>query len=201
PGLDGYEVCRRLKSDQKTSHIPLVLLTARAAAEDKLAGLQAGADDYLIKPFRSDELLARVHNLIAVRKNLIASLGKKALLSPSELAVTPVDQAFLEKVRQVIEREMDNETFGVENLCTEMAMSERQFRRKLKALTGQVPNQVIRSMRLQRARQLLQQNTATIAEISFQVGFGSPAYFTKTFREEFGVLPSEIGSQSNLKDS
>ncbi|MFQ5605656.1 MAG: response regulator [bacterium] len=201
PNMDGYEVCRRLKSDQKTSHIPLVLLTARAAAEDKLAGLQAGADDYLIKPFRSDELLARVHNLIAVRKNLIASLGKKALLSPSELAVTPVDQAFLEKVRQVIEREMDNETFGVENLCTEMAMSERQFRRKLKALTGQVPNQVIRSMRLQRARQLLQQNTATIAEISFQVGFGSPAYFTKTFREEFGVLPSEIGSQSNLKDS
>ncbi len=199
PKVDGYEMCRLLKNDQKTSHIPLILLTARAAAEDKLTGLRAGADDYLIKPFRSDELLARVHNLIAVRKKLIASLGKRALLSPSELAVTPVDRVFLEKVREAIEREMGDETFGVETLCAQMAMSERQFRRKLKALTGQAPNQVIRSMRLQRARHLLQQNAATIAEISFIVGFGSPAYFTKSFREEFGVLPSEVGTENNVK--
>ncbi|MFQ5677356.1 MAG: response regulator, partial [bacterium] len=202
PKMDGYELCRDLKNDQKTSHIPIILLTARAAAEDKIIGLQAGADDYLIKPFRSDELLARVHNLIAVRKNLIASLGKKALLSPSELAVTPVDQTFLENIRQVIEREMGDESFGVETLCVEIAMSERQFRRKLKALTGQTPNQVIRSMRLERARQLLAQNAATIAEIAFQVGFGSPAYFTKSFREEFGILPSEVsqGKQALAKD-
>ncbi|MFQ5651430.1 MAG: two-component regulator propeller domain-containing protein [bacterium] len=193
PKMDGYELCRELKNDQKTSHIPIILLTARAAAEDKITGLQAGVDDYLIKPFQPEELLARVHNLIAVRKNLIATLGKKALLSPSELAVTPVDQAFLEKVREVIEREMGDETFGVETLCAEIALSERQFRRKLKALTGQTPNQVIRTMRLQRARQMLEQNAATIAEIAFLVGFGSPAYFTKMFREEFGRLPSEVG--------
>ncbi len=192
PKMDGYELCGVLKNDQKTSHIPIILLTARAAAEDKLAGLQAGADDYLIKPFQSDELLARVHNLIAVRRKLIASLDKRAVLSLSELTVTPIDQAFLENVRQVIEREMGDETFGVEALCAEIAMSERQFRRKLKALTGQTPSQVIRSMRLLRARQLLEQNSATIAEISYLVGFGSPAYFTKTFREEFGMLPSEV---------
>ncbi|MFQ5640588.1 MAG: two-component regulator propeller domain-containing protein, partial [bacterium] len=197
PKMDGYELCRELKNDQKTSHIPIILLTARAAAEDKITGLQAGVDDYLIKPFQPEELLARVHNLIAVRKNLIATLGKKALLSPSELAVTPVDQAFLEKVREVIEREMGDETFGVETLCAEIALSERQFRRKLKALTGQTPNQVIRTMRLQRARHLLQHNAATIAEIAFQVGFGSPAYFTKSFREEFGILPSEVMSENS----
>ncbi|RMF62890.1 MAG: response regulator, partial [Calditrichaeota bacterium] len=169
PKMEGCELCRVLKSDQKTSHIPIILLTARAAAKDKLGGLQAGADDYLIKPFRSDELLARVRNLIAVRKKLIASLGKKALLSPSELAVTPVDQAFLQKVREVIEHGMGDEAFGVETLCAEIAMSERQFRRKLKALTGQTPTQVIRSMRLRRARYLLEQNAATVAEIAFQV--------------------------------
>lgn len=193
PKLDGYALCRKLKNDTRTSHIPVILLTARAGVADKLTGLQVGADDYLIKPFRSDELLARVHNLIAVRRKLIATLGKKALFTPETLQVTPVDQAFLQRVRQVIEREMGDEAFGLETLCAEMAMSERQLRRKVKALLGHAPSQVIRGMRLQRARQLLEQGAGTVAEIAYQVGFSSPAYFTKSFREAFGVLPSEVG--------
>ena len=192
PEMDGFTVCRVLKNDEKSSHIPIVLLTSRADAEDKVSGLKTGADDYLVKPFDSDELRVRVANLIEVRRKLIAGLDKRGVLSSPVLNLPPLDKSFLEKVHEAIEKKMVDEKFGVDALCREMNMSERQFRRKLKSLTGQTPSQIVRSMRLQCARLLLDNNDLSIAEISFMVGFASPAYFTKTFREEFGVLPSEI---------
>ena len=192
PEMEGNTLCRILKNDEKTSHIPIILLTARAGSADKISGLQSGADDYLVKPFHSDELCARVNNLIEMRQKLIEGLDQKTFLTEMALEYTDLDKNFLHKIRKTVEEQMADENFGPNTLCRVMNMSERQLRRKLKSLTGQTPNQIIRSMRLEKARFLLQKKHASVAEVAFLVGFSSPAYFTKTFREEFGILPSHL---------
>jgi DNA-binding response OmpR family regulator len=193
PKMDGYEVCSHLKREEKTSHIPVILLTAKAALEDKIGGLETGADDYLVKPFDAGELLARVKNLIDLRRKLREKFGKELVaLRPDEVKVTPAEQVFLKKVMDVIEQRMANENFAVEDLASSVNMSYTQLHRKLKAVTDKTAAQFIRSMRLKRAMEMLSQNGGTVSEIAYTVGFGSPAYFTRCFQEEYGKTPSEV---------
>ena len=192
PKLDGYQLCEKLKTDEKTSHIPVILLTAKAGEEDKLSGLETGADDYLTKPFNSKELQVRVQNLIEQRRKLRARFRREGILQPRDIAVPSVEEAFLHKLMDIMEAELGDEDFGVEKLSAALRMGRRQLLRKIRSLTGQSPVEFIRSVRLQRAKQLLEKHAGTVSEIAFQVGFANLSHFTRRFREEFGVLPSEV---------
>ncbi|RME42563.1 MAG: DNA-binding response regulator, partial [Chloroflexi bacterium] len=192
PGQDGYALCAALKTDEKTSHIPVILLTARAGEEDTLTGLETGADDYLLKPFHAKELQVRVRNLIEQRRALRRRFLREGMMRPKEVTVTSLDDQFLQKVMTTIEARLADERFSVEELSHEVNMTPRHLHRKLRALTGKTPVQLIRFVRLSRARQLLEQRAGTVSEIAYQVGFSNLSYFARVFREEFGKLPSEI---------
>ena len=181
-----------MKEEEKPSHIPIILLTAKASLEDKMEGLETRADDYLTKPFIPKELKIKVTNLIASRKKLREKYKREAVLKPSDIAVNSVDEIFLNKIIKVVEEHMDDDQFSVEQLALAIGMSRSQLHRKLKALLDQAPTQFIRSFRLQRAHDLLKQNAATSSEIAYQVGFSSPSYFTKCFHEQYGYTPSDV---------
>jgi DNA-binding response OmpR family regulator len=198
PKKDGYEVSRTLKGDERTSHIPIILLTAKAGSEDKIGGLKTQADDYVTKPFIPDELLARVENLIESRKRLREKYKKESILKPAEIAENSIDEKFLNKLIEIVENQIGNEHFGVEQLSEEIGMSRSQLHRKLKALLDQGPNQFIRTFRLNRALDLLKQHAATTSEIAYRVGFSSPSYFTKCFQEHFGYVPSEVHKNPSI---
>lgn len=193
PVMDGFALAEKLKKDERTSHIPVILLTARAGQHHKLEGLESGADDYLTKPFDARELLVRIQNLINQRKLLRKKFAGEILLKPSEVAVNSADEVFLNKIMKAIEENMSEEEFGVEALAKEAAMSRSQLHRKLVALTGQSPSEILRNTRLLRAKELLQKRSASPSEVAFKVGFNSHAYFSKCFKEEFGVSPGEVG--------
>ena len=150
------------------------------------------ADDYITKPFVPRELLVRIENLVTSRMLLREKYAKAGVLKPKEITVNSVDENFLNRLIEIVERQMGDERFGVEQLGDDIGMSRSQLHRKLTALLGHGPNQFIRSFRLQRAHDLLKQNAATAAEIAYQVGFSSPAYFTKCFHEQFGYTPSKV---------
>ena len=190
PRLDGYGVCRALKLDARTSHIPLVLLTAKADLPSRLQGLDTGADAYLTKPFRREELLAQLRNLVLGRQQLQAAY-RRSLAEPAALRPPTMEEAFLARVRQAVEAALADETLGVEALASELALSRTQLHRKLKALTGQAPGDFIRLVRLNRAHALLAGGTATVAEVAYQVGYGNPANFSTSFSRHFGYAPSE----------
>lgn len=192
PVLDGFGMTERLKRDERTSHIPIILLTAKAGQQHKLEGLETGADDYLLKPFDSKELLTRIQNLINQRKLLRKKFAGDIMLKPSEVSVNSADENFLTKVMETIEANMHEDDFGVEQFAREVAMSRSQLHRKLVALTGQSPSEVLRNTRLLRAKELLQKRAATPSEVAFKVGFNSHTYFSKCFKEEFGISPSEV---------
>lgn len=193
PGMDGNALAAALKSDERTSHIPIILLTAKAGKEHKIEGLETGADDYLTKPFDSEELLVRVANLIRQRQQFRERLGRQILkLSPEKVEVSSIDQQFMEKIMALIEQHMQDETFSIEELGKEAGLSRSQLHRKIKALTDQSPSQFLRSLRLKRAHQLLEQQAATAAEIAYLTGFSSPAYFSKCFKDEYGISPTAV---------
>jgi DNA-binding response OmpR family regulator len=196
PEMDGYQLCRAIKTNEKTNHIPVILLTAKATTENKLEGLELGADDYLMKPFNPQELQVRVRNLIQIRKQLREKFSSEMLLRPAEVTVPSQQKVFLERVTAIIEKHLSEEEFSVETFAAEIGMSRSQLHRKLKALTNKGPNELIRSFRLQRAAELIRQDAGSLAEIAYQVGFGSQAYFTRSFGEEFGVSPSEYRKTS-----
>ncbi len=189
PKMDGYQLTGILKKDEKTCHIPIIMLTARAGLDDKIAGLETGADDYLLKPFSARELTVRVANLIDLRCQLRKRFKQQTVVKPEEITAIPMDQAFLEKVLGTIEQEMSEEVFDVNSLANSIGMSISQLNRKLRALIDQPAGHLLRSMRLQRAADLLKQNTGTVAEICYQVGFGDQANFTRAFKKQFGVAP------------
>lgn len=192
PEMDGMELCTALKQDVRTSHIPVILLTARASSDSKIEGLEIGADDYVTKPFDSKELLARVKNLIEQRKQLRKKFSAGVVLKPGEVAVTSIDDALLKKVMSAIEKNIGDENFSVEDLARVACLSQRHLGRKVHALTNLKPSELIQYVRLQRARDLLEKNAGSIAEIAYQVGFGSPSYFSSCFNERFGYPPSEV---------
>lgn len=192
PKKNGYEVCDTLKTDIRTSHIPVILLTARAAREEKIMGLKTGADAYLIKPFESQELNVRVQNLIHLRQQLRERFASAISLKPSEVVSTSLDKAFLEKAVKIVETNIQNEQFNIDILAQNLNMSKPNLNRKLQALLHQSSNQFIQSIRLQRAANLLRDQSGTIAEIAYQTGFSSTAYFVKCFKAHFGVTPGQF---------
>ncbi len=192
PEMDGVEFCRRLRGQEATSHIPIIMLTAKAQQEDKLEGLERGADAYLIKPFDAEELRLHVHNLLEQRRRWRERFSKEVSFRPQEVATTSADEAFLNKIVQVVEENMEEETFGVPALANAVGLSRSQLHRKLKALSGKSPSLVIREMRLQRARELLEKGAGNASEVAFMAGFNSLAYFSKCFKDAYGVSPSEI---------
>ena len=191
PEMNGFEFCESIKTDEKTSHIPVILLTARAGDESKLAGLETGADDYLTKPFNSMELKARVRNLIEQRRRLRSQRTESGQEAARHQDLRPIDRQFLERVDAVIESQIANEEFSVEMLGREVNMDRTQVHRKLRALINRSAGEHIQFIRMQRAAALLKTSADSIAEIAWQVGFSDPSYFSKCFRKQFGKSPKE----------
>lgn len=192
PGMDGFGVTEILKSNLKTSHVPIILLTAKTDMESKIEGLQYGADDYVTKPFNTRELVSRVENLIDGRRKLKEIHKQQFIMSPGEVKATSMEEEFLMKVRKVVDAHLDDESFSIEQLAEEVGMSRTQLHRKLRALTDQSASQFVRAYRLDYAKQLLEQHAGTVAEIAYKVGFGSPSYFTKCFTERFEISPKDV---------
>jgi signal transduction histidine kinase/ligand-binding sensor domain-containing protein/DNA-binding response OmpR family regulator len=190
PKMDGFELCNELKTDEKTSHIPIIMLTAKATSKDKIEGYETGADEYIMKPFDAAELKVRIKNLIEIRRKLQEKFSSEDFVIPKELS--SIDEEFMKRVLQVINEHISEEEFSIEELSKEAAMSRKHLHRKLKALSGKSPSQFIRSIKLSKARGLIKEKRGTISEISFMVGFRSPAYFNKCFKKEFGYSPGEL---------
>ncbi|WP_430965026.1 hybrid sensor histidine kinase/response regulator transcription factor [Spongiimicrobium sp. 2-473A-2-J] len=191
PKMDGIELCKKLKTDVHTSHIPVIMLTAKAGMENKMEGLETGADDYLTKPFDGKELLVRTKNLIEQRKKLRELFAnKKVHVDPKKVTVTSIDQNFLEQLLTLLEDNYSHGDFGVPQMQEALAMSKSQLHRKLKALTNEAPGELLRNFRLKRAAQLLAQKADTVTQIAYRVGFNDLSYFTKCFKELYGVVPS-----------
>ncbi len=186
PQKDGFELCATLKKDERTSHVPIILLTAKATQEDRLKGLKSGADAYLTKPFNKQELYIRLQQLVELRRNL-QKRYKYGLLS--QIAISP-DDRLITKIQTFVEDNLDNEQLDVSAICRHVGLSRMQVHRKLKALTQKTTTQFVRSVRMQHARQLLQKTDLQIAEIAFRVGYSDPSYFSRQFSEEFEYPPS-----------
>jgi signal transduction histidine kinase/CheY-like chemotaxis protein/AraC-like DNA-binding protein len=194
PRLDGFGFCKALKTDLRTNHIPVVMLTAKATLEDRLEGLALGADDYLAKPFSTDELQIRVKNLLQQRLVLQQKYSQTVLLAeslPMAEVVLSMDELFLEKALGVVEHNSADSSFDVEAFAEAMSMTSVQLRRKLKALTGQTVTVFVRNYRLEKAAELLRSRAGTVSDIAYRVGFESLPYFSKVFQERFGKAPSE----------
>jgi len=203
PEMDGITLCHQLKTDERTSHIPIILLTALASDEAKFRGLETGADDYLTKPFDNRELQIRIRNLIESRKQLRERYSRELHLGPKKVQVTSMDEKFLEKVMLAVETYMGDPDFSMEKFGQEVSLSRMQLHRKLKALTGESPGDFLRTMRLQRARRLLESKAGNVSEIAYEVGFNNLSYFSKCYREQFGIAPNETISSpvTNLSDN
>lgn len=191
PRANGIELCRKLKADDRTSHIPIIILTSKGKSDSRLEGLSTGADDYIQKPFDMKELLARVRNLIENRKRLREKFSSQILLRPKDTAVQSVDEKFLSRVLASVEDHIGDVQFSVDEFAREVGMSTAQLYRKLNALTGYTPNDFIRHMRLQRAADLMNGKAGNVAEVAYQAGFNNLSYFAKCFRDKFGKSPSE----------
>jgi signal transduction histidine kinase/CheY-like chemotaxis protein/methylphosphotriester-DNA--protein-cysteine methyltransferase len=197
PNKDGIQFCEDIKRNELTSHIPVILLTARTDNDSILEGLHIGADDYIPKPFDIDILEARMQNLIENRKALRKSFAGKLALRPKSPEVVSADDRFLKKVMDTIEKFIGDSSFTVESMSAEIGVSSIQLYRKLKALTDMTPNDFIRNMRLIRASDLLAKKAGNVAEVAYQTGFNNLSYFSKCFREKFGVPPSEFSKTVN----
>ncbi|MEM8967093.1 MAG: response regulator, partial [Bacteroidota bacterium] len=191
PEMDGVELTHRLKNDECTSHIPILMLTARDDTETKRAGFQTGADQYLTKPFDVEELLDRLQSLLKQRHLLREKYGREVTLRPQDITVNDHDAAFLERCLRLVEDHLSDTEFGVEQMQREIGMSRMQLHRKLKALTNQSATEFVRDIRLQKAAQMLEQNGTQVAEVAYDVGFNHLSYFAKSFKEKFGLSPSE----------
>lgn len=200
PVVNGIDLCRRIKNDARTSHIPVILLTARTADEQKIEGLEAGADDYITKPFSYEILELKIKRLIEMRESFQSSFNKKFEIKPGEIGITSLDEKFLKKALKIVEKNIGNTEFSVEKLGRELGVSRGHLYNKLMALTGTTPIGFIRVMRLKRAAQLLAKSQLSVSEIAFQVGFNDPKYFTKYFKDEFGVVPSEFAKNPKSID-
>jgi signal transduction histidine kinase/DNA-binding response OmpR family regulator len=190
PEVDGYELCRVLKSDIQTSHIPIILLTAKASEENILHGLKNGADDYITKPFSTKILSARIKNLIDIRSQLQQNFKREMTFQPVKISVSKIDREFLQDLQDVIKKNISEPEFNVEAMCKRLYMSNATLYRKIQALCGQTPTEFLRSFRLKRAMELLKSGFGSVTEVAFEVGFSSRAYFTKCFKEKFHQLPS-----------
>ena len=191
PKMDGFKLCEKLKTDERTSHIPVILLTAKAAKEDKLAGYETGADEYLMKPFETDELRARIKNLIEQRKRIQEYFRKQGLAGVDQQKITSVDKKFLQKCLDVINKHLSDSSFSVEMLAEELAISRSVLQRKIQSLTGETPGELIRRIRLNKAAELIKHRFGNLSEIALEVGYNNPAHFSEAFKKQFGITPSQ----------
>ena len=207
PFVDGFQLVKQLRCDEYTSHIPIIMLTAKADIESKMEGLQQGVDAYLEKPFYKEELLIRIKKLLEMRKNLQQYFLRKAGINnvitvdtiiEDAIAVNRVEDPFIKKVREAVEDNVTNADFTVEQLCKIVFMSHSQLHRKLDALTGCSPNKFIRVIRLNNARELLKNPAHSISTVAFNCGYNDPGYFTRVFKQEHGVTPQEWRVSNNL---
>lgn len=189
--IDGFEVCHSIKNNVHTSHIPVILLTAKNMPENELSGFNVGADDYIKKPFNPTILLARIKRLLESRKQLKEYYSRKVTLQPTNIEITSYDEAFLQKAMNYVEANLQNQNLTTESLGLELAMSHSTLYRKLKALTGLTINEFIRSIRIKRAAQLLETGEYSVSEAAFETGFSEVKYFRNYFKEQFGCPPSE----------
>jgi DNA-binding response OmpR family regulator len=199
PEVDGYELCETVKKNFKTSHIPIVLLTAKASEKSMVQGLETGADDYITKPFNTKILLTRIKNLIDLRRQLQEKIQRQMLLQPEEITVSSIDQKFLKKLQDIIEENLSDPDLNVEALSEKMDITRVTLNKKIQALSGEKANEFIRSYRLKRAVQLLKQNFGSVTDVAFEVGFSDHSYFTKCFREKFHQLPSALAAEDTGK--
>jgi AraC-like DNA-binding protein len=197
PRTDGLELCRSLKADELASHIPVIVVTTDVSEKLQIQALEAGADDYLIRPFTQTLLRARAENLLRSRRMLHEHFNHELALQPREVAATQADAHFLRRAIQTVEKHLPDFEFDVDLLAQRLALSRRQLFRKLKAVTGCTPHAFIRALRLKRAAQLLKQSALTVTEITYAVGFSDLKHFRTVFREQFGVLPGEYAAHSN----
>lgn len=195
PKMDGYELCRQLKTDERVSHIPVILLTARAESKDKIEGLETGADDYVMKPFVAEELLARIKNLIGQRRKLRERFSQEAGLLFSGMAPTSADNSFVGRIMEISLKHLSETKFNLEALAEEIGMSRMTLHRKIEGLFGQSPGAFVRTLRLKRGAELLKAKDKNISEIAYEVGFESPANFSAAFRRQFGMSPSKYCKQ------
>lgn len=191
PEKDGYQLCEEVKTNLKLSHIPVILLTAKGAIEDQLKGIKTGADDFIVKPFNTGLLKAKVKHLIASREQLIKKYSTEINLLSEEATINSVDRNFLKEVNQYIVEHLNDPDLSVEQVGEKMAISRSQLYRKIKALSGISVNEYIRSVRLETAKKYITSKQFSINEVVYKVGFSSPSYFSKCYKEHFGVLPSE----------
>ncbi|MDD7887835.1 two-component regulator propeller domain-containing protein [Flavivirga sp. 57AJ16] len=198
PVMDGVEMCNELKTNIKTSHIPVILLTAKTSQEAKKTGYQIGADAYITKPFDANILEIRVVNLLKSRKSLIDKFKKEIILQPKELTVTSADEMFLQKAIDILEQNLSNPEFGIANFIEDMGASRSVLYRKLKALTGQSISEFIKNIKLKRAAQLIKQTDMSISEIAFDLGFNDLKHFRKSFKKAFNTLPSQYRDSTSI---
>jgi len=191
PVMDGLAFCAKVKEEVSTSHIPVILLTARAREEQKAEGYEHGADSYLTKPFSAKVLLSRVENLLASRRKLNELVNAQSKESEIKAMLGDKDKTFYDRWKEVMEKHIPDSDISMDDLAGELGLGRVQLYRKLKALTGKAPNELLRSARLQRSRILLERTELTVSQITYEVGFTSPSYFTKCFKEEFGIGPTE----------
>lgn len=198
PDINGWELCTRIKSDLRFNHIPVVILTAKNGIDDRIASYDAGADGYIAKPFEMKVLFARVDNLIRSFKMRQAAFRKEEDVNLETLAYPSADKLFLQSIIESIEQHLEESEFDLEKLSEEMNMSKSTLYRKIKSMTGLTPLDFVRNIKMKRACMMLLARTQTISEVAYAVGFSNPKYFTKCFKEEFGVTPTEY-QQSHIK--
>ena len=191
PKMDGFELCRKVKQDIRISHIPIILLTAKACDENKYRGLEAGAEDYIAKPFNMEMLALKVSRIVERQKKTREQFKNKVDITTNEVEITSMDEKFVKKAIALVEANISSSEFLVEDLCREMGMSRVYFYKKILSLTDKTPSEFIRFIRLKRAAELLEKSQLFVNEVAFQVGFNDPKYFRKYFKVEFGISPND----------
>ncbi|WP_423147106.1 hybrid sensor histidine kinase/response regulator transcription factor [Rubrolithibacter danxiaensis] len=199
PEMDGIELCNKIRSDARTNHIPVILLTALAGEDQQLKGLETGANDYISKPFNFEILLSKIRNLLDQHRSMKKTYQKRVEAKPVDLQIASIDEKFIQNALQILEKNISNSEFTVEDLSRDLNMSRVALYKKMMGLTGKSPIEFIRSFRLKRAAQLLEESQLTVSEIAFKIGINNPKYFAKYFKAEFGLLPSAYASQKRME--
>jgi DNA-binding response OmpR family regulator len=200
PETDGYELCKRIKNDERTSHIPVLLLTALHAKDHEIKGLSSGADDFITKPFDLTVLQAKVENVLSIREALREKYTGTMVLEPTNILLASPDELFLQKAIQVVEKNIDDSDLDIESFSTKAGVSRMQLYRKLHALTNMTVKEFIRHIRLKRAAQMLVQDKLNVSEVAYAVGFKDLSHFRKCFKQEFGMNASDYVTKSKLKN-
>jgi DNA-binding response OmpR family regulator len=200
PEMSGIDLCVKLKNDSRTSHIPVILLTALIGEEQQLRGLETGASDYMTKPFNFEILLSKIRNILSQQEYMRKTYQKQVEATPTEEHVDSPDELFIKKVLLLIDNNISNPNFSVEELSDDMFVSRYTLYKKILMMTGKTPNELVRSMRLKRAAQLLTTGHLTISQIGHKVGFKSQKYFVKAFKAEFSTIPSRYAGTLQEQD-